>query len=959
MLNDIKDFLKNTVFSRLFIIILVIFVLFFILIRRLFVLQIINGEEYLNNFTLRIKKEITLDSARGNIYDRNGNLLAYNELAYSVTIEDNYENNSLKNQNINNTILNTVKIIEKCGDGDCLINNFNVVINDSGQYEYTVSDSRLLRFLADVYGHPKTDDLKRNERNATPDELIEYLCSSSKYGIGNYTYENDERKFIPMDGYTKEEILQIITVRYSMSTNSYQKYLSTEIASDINDITVAAIMENKDNLQGVDIEENLLRRYNQAEYMAHILGYVGNASTDDLVELAASDHEYTINDTVGKAGIEKALEEKLQGNKGKDVVYTDNVGKVLETAEHIDPVAGDNVYLSIDSDLQRAVYNMLEQKLAGILVSKIVNMKEYNNSVVKSSRMMIPIDDVYYALINNNVIDFRKFSNSNAHTFEKEVYNAFCIRQNEIIRELKTELLETGTPYNQLTTEFEVYESYIISMLSSSNRGVIISEAVDKHDPTYIAWAKDETISLKEYLNYALAQNWIDISKFEINSKYSDADEVYKQLVEYICEELVSDSGFAKKMYKYLIKDNYITGQQLCMILFEQNIVYGTGKEKNAVESGEKSAYDFIINKIANIEITPAQLALDPCSGSCVVLSNRGEVLALVSYPGYDVNRLTNTIDSEYYSSLMLDASSPVYNYATQQMTAPGSTFKMISAVTGLEENIIDVDETLGCLGKYVKENLDIEKTCWVYPSGHSYLNVTHAIEHSCNNFFYEVGYRLATNSGESAYNEELGLDRIHKYADMFGLTEKTGIEMEESEPQFSDTLPIDSAIGQGSHNYTTIGIARYVNTIANRGYCYNLTLIDKLVSSDGTVVESYAPSVRNKVVLHDSTWDAVQEGMRLVAATNSSFRDINMKIAGKTGTAQTSKSRTNHALFVGYAPYENPEITIAVRIAYGYTSANAASFAGDVFKYYFKLEDTDKLINGIADTELVQDIDD
>ena len=956
MLTDIKEWIKRIFFSRLFLLSIIIGALFFVLIQRLFVLQIINGKDYLNNFTLKIKKERSLPSARGNIYDRNGELLAYNELAYSVTIEDNYESSPEKNILLNSTIIKTVNLIESCGDE--VDNDFKIILNTYGRYEYIVSDTRLLRFLADVYGHARTDELTVEERNSTADDVIKYLCSKERYQIGTLSYNEDgEREFIPMEGYSSEDILKIITVRFAMSTNSYKKYLSTVIASQVSDETVAAIMENKNELQGVSIAENMLRRYNDPQYFAHIIGYVGNASTEDLNELADSGHEYDITDTVGKAGIEKAMESYLQGKKGRDVVFTDNVGKVLETDSHDDPVAGQNVYLSIDSDLQKAVYNMLEQKLAGILVTKIINMKEYNNSEVKSSNMMIPIDDVYYALINNNIINLSSFSDTNAHTYEKQVYEKFETRQNEIIEELRSELLNESTPYNQLSKEMQVYESYIVSRLQSSATGVIMSDIVDKEDSVYINWTINETISLKDYLNYSLAKNWIDISRFHVDSQYSDTSEVYEQLVDYICKDLGNDTGFSKKIYKYMIRDNLVSGKELCLILFEQRVIYGTSAEKQALESGAKTPYEFMINKISNIEITPAQLALDPCSGSCVVLNTDGEVLACVSYPGYNSNRLTNTIDADYYAELMNDLASPMYNHATQQMTAPGSTFKMVSAISGLENGIINLGEPITCHGIYEIENLELEKKCWVYPGAHGSLDVVHAIENSCNSFFYEVGYRLSTNLHTTTYNEKAGLDKLRTYADQFGLTEKTGVEMEENEPQFSDTLPIDSAIGQGSHNYTTIGLARYVDTIANRGTCYNLTLISRIETSEGDVVLRYTPDVRNHMEVPGQYWDAVQNGMRLVARKTTAFKGFPITVAGKTGTAQTSTSRTNHALFVGFAPYDMPEIAVSVRIAYGYTSANAAALASNVMKYYFGIEDPSVLINGVADVVEDQEV--
>ncbi|MCR5673193.1 MAG: penicillin-binding protein [Lachnospiraceae bacterium] len=956
MLSDIKEWIKDAIFNRFTLLLIIYVVLIVILVQRLFVMQIINGQDYLNNFKLTIKKETTLKSTRGNIYDRNGNLLAYNKLAYAVTIEDNFESGKKKNALINDSIFRAIKIVESCGD--TVSNDFNIILNDDGQYEFAVTGTKLTRFLADIYGHKSMDDLTTSERNSTPEDVVLFLADSKKYGIGHTVIdEKGDGRFVPLEGYTKEEVLKIMTVRYQLSTNSYQKYLSTVIADDVNENTVAAIKENSDILQGVGIEVNTLRKYNEAQYFAHIIGYTGNASPDDLAELAGSSHDYNGADMVGKSGIEKSMEEYLQGTKGKDVIYVDNMGKIIESISHVDPKAGNDVYLSIDTDLQKAVYNMLEQKLAGILVSKIVNMKTYNNDVVKSSLMMIPIDDVYYALINNNVIDTEHLAGDNASTYEKQVYDAFVDKQSRVMAQLREELLSTKTVYRELPDEFKVYESYIVTRLMSQSTGVLVSDLIDRDDSTYINWTTNETISLNEYLHYCLANNWIDVTKFHLDSQYSDSEEVYRQLVDYIIDDLSKNSGFGKKIYKYMIADNEISGKQLCMILYEQKIVYGNASDKAMLESGAKTPYDFMINKISNLEITPAMLALDPCSGSCVVANTKGELLALVTYPGYDNNRFANSIDSEYYAKLLSDLASPLYNNATQQMTAPGSTFKPCSAACALEEGVVNIGETIKCEGVF--EYFDVEKQCWVYPGAHGALDVASAIGNSCNCFFYEVGMRLATNTHTSNYDEQLGLDRLQKYADLFGLTTKTGIEMEENNPKFSDELPVDSAIGQGSHNYTTVGLSRYVTTIATKGTCYKYTLLDKIVSQDGTVLFNGSPEIQNSVLFADSTWSQVYRGMREVVERAKPFKGFSIETAGKTGTAQTSKSRTNHALFIGFAPYDDPEITVATRIAYGYTSANAAQLSRDVLSYYFKVENAEDLVNGVADettTDIIED---
>lgn len=931
--------------SRLIVLVIVFTAMTSVLVYRLFYLQIVNGESYLENFQLKIQKERVIQGTRGNIYDCKGKLLAYNELAYSVTIEDVYESGSNKNERLNKTLYTLIKMIEQ--NGDDIINDFQIVVNQDNEYEFTVEGTALYRFLADIYGHTSVDDLRYEEKTATPDDVMNYLAGSKRYAIGARESDASGAEFIPGKGYTKQEVLQLVTIRYAMSAYSFQKYIATTIATDVSDETVAMIMENADILEGVSISEDTIRKYNYPEQFCHILGYTGKISQTELDELSLQDDSYTMNDTVGKSGIEQVMELQLQGKKGSETIYVDNMGKVIDTTNIIESQAGNDLYLSIDSDLQVAIYSILEQKIAGILVSKIVNVKNYDpSSVAKASSIRIPMDDVYYALINNSVINISHFSSPNAGTYESKVNDIYLNKKNKVIESIKNELLTNRTPYDHLTKEYKAYESYIVSMLN--NKGVLLDSEIDKNDATYIAWTKDETISMYDYLSYAISKNWIDIKKLSVDGQYSDSEEIFLSLVTYITDNLYNNTDFSKKMYKYMIADNEISGKDLCMILWEQDIISVPESEINRLSQGSVNAYDYMLHLISTLQITPAQLALDPCSGSCVITDvNTGEVRAMVSYPGYDINRLANSVDSEYYAKLNSDLSLPLWDYSTQQRLAPGSTFKMVSAVAGLEEKVISLGETITCTGSFDKLYPTIHR-CWISPGAHGPLNVSGAIENSCNNFFYEVGYRLSQDG--TGYNSDYGLSRLEKYADMFGLTEKSGVEVVEAEPKFSDEFAVPSAIGQGTHNYTTVGLARYVTAVANSGTVYNLSILDKLTDSEGNLIEDYTPTVRNTIDLTDNVWNAIHTGMRRVVENKSYYDQLNVHVAGKTGTAQQSKSRFNHALFVGYAPYENPEIVIATRVAFGYSSDYAAEISKDVLAYYYGLVDEEELLTGTAE---------
>ncbi len=949
MLERFRDHLINFITSRLVVLTLVFLCLGGVLIHRIFELQIVNGEQYLNEFSLKIRKERSIQSSRGKIYDRNGKLLAYNDLAYSVTIEDVYEAKN-KNANLNATLLSTLHILK--ANGDDVVSDFGVYLDKNGNYEFSSTGTRQLRFLADVYGHAALEDLKESEKNATAQDVVEDLCTT--YSIGERTDSQDAKSFVPGKGYTKEEALQLVTIRYAMKANSFQKYIPTTIATDVSEQTVAAIKENNEALLGIDIAEDPIRRYVDGTYFSHIIGYTGRISSEELqslndswTEATGEEGPYERNDTVGKSGIEREMEIYLQGKKGSETIYVDNLGKEIESENYVEPVAGGDVYLSLDADLQEAVYNILEQSIAGILLEKIKPVKESNvYAGIKSNNIIIPIDDVYNALFNNNVIDMEHLAAMGAGENEKAVYQAFLVKKEKVWDWLREELYTGRTPYKELSEEHQAYESYIVNELLIDGTGILTA---DSQDSVYLAWSKEESLSLSELLEHAISRNWLDVTELEMDGRYADSSQVFDRLVDYILLNL-DETPFHKKLYQYMIHDNSISGSQVCMVLVEQGLVSVSGERLDALNTGAVSAYSFMLSLIEELQITPAQLALDPFSGSCVVVDpGTGEVLALVSYPSYDNNRLANGIDADYYASLQNDLSKPLWDYATQMKTAPGSTYKPVSAATALMNGVVTLEEDVDCEG-YFTRYADRALRCWIAPGAHGNLDVTGAISNSCNYFFYEMGYRLGLSELDgTTFSNETSNEKMKEYADLFGLTEKTGIEIEETTPEFSDQTASLSAIGQGNHNYTTVGLARYAATIANRGSCYNLSLLDKVTDHNGNLLEDFSPKLRNTVELPTAFWEAIHSGMKGVVEKKDYFQKLELETAGKTGTAEENKLRPAHALFIGFAPYEDPQIALAARIANGYSSDYAAQISCKVIEYIFGLEDEDVLLSGKA----------
>lgn len=937
-------------------------VLFFILLQRLFSLQIIHGQEYADNFNLSITRERTIKSTRGNIRDRNGQLLAYNQLSYSVTLEDNGTYDSTREQNLtlNYVAYELLKILQNNGESTDI--SFYIDIDDNGEYVFTASGFTLNRFKADVYGEAEIDALKDDQINATAQEMMDYMCGEDRFGLVNnenpYTSEELESHGLP-ESFTQEETLEITKIRYILSTNSFQKYIPVTIATNVSEETVAEVTERKDKLQGVDIAEDSIRVYDDAEYFANLIGYTGKASAEELEALKEERDDYSTDAIVGKSGVEQIMETQLQGQDGSEKVLVDRMGKILDIDEEskVDPVAGNDVYLSIDKDLQKAAYDILEQKIAGILVENIINAKTFEYvQGMNTADIKTPIYDVYYALIENSVLDINHFAEEDATALEQTVYNLFQQRQSSVFSEIEAELTsENPAAFADLSAEMQEYQEYIVNDFLTDETGILSQGAIDSSDSVYQAW-QDHTISMKDFLTYAAGENWIDISRFSAEGEYLDSSEVYSALADYLTESLSDDEGFSKIIYKYMLQSDMISGTQLCLLLYDQSVLEADETTYNALASGSMRAYDFMINKISNLEITPAQLALDPCSGSVVITDVKtGETLACVTYPGYDNNRLANNMDSEYFNHLQEDLSNPFYNKATQETRAPGSTFKILTAVAGIEEGIVTNGYGVVCDGAFHFPNSSDYVLC-NNGIGHGYMSVVNGIANSCNDFFGQVGYDLGIDSN-GVFSDSLGMETLTKYAEMFRMNEKSGLEIDETAPQMASVDVVRSSIGQSDASYTTSQLARYVTTIASRGISYDLTLFDKVTDADGNVLEDYSPEVKGDLDVSDSTWSTVHEGMRGVASRNAVLSSLDVAVAGKTGTAQEDLSRPSHGLFIGFAPYEDPEIAMAVRITNGYSSGNAVSVANDIFSYVYNLADESEILSGTANTENLSNV--
>ena len=352
-------------------------------------------------------------------------------------------------------------------------------------------------------------------------------------------------------------------------------------------------------------------------------------------------------------------------------------------------------------------------------------------------------------------------------------------------------------------------------------------------------------------------------------------------------------------------------------------------------------------------------------AGSCVVMNVKtGEVLAMASYPNYNPADFVGGISTENWNKYNTDPAKPLMNKAVQNSYEPGSIFKMVTAIAGLESGVITRTERINDTGVYSKYGTTWP--CWYYTDyhiGHGYLNVSQAIERSCNYFFYETGDRM-------------GIETLAKYAKYFGLGQKTGIELPSeasgamASPEYAESIgmewykgyTINASIGQGLDSFSPIQIAKYISMIANGGNDIDVTIVKSIIKPDGT--EASTEEINNfvnqklgleeeeseDITISQDTFSAVLEGMRSVTTDEtgtaySRFQDFGISVGGKTGSAEAKGENGQdvvHAWFVGFAPFDDPEIAVVVMVENGGHGNYTAEVVREIMEEYFGMNTGD-----------------
>lgn len=661
--------------KRFIILYCILGILGFLLVSRLFILQVIDGQEYREITEKRLSKTIPQKAPRGEILDRYGRPLVSNRTGYTVrlskTTSDNKELNSIVNS-----------LISICdGEANQYIDSLPITYEEPYNFTYTDENEKELKNKIEKFN--KSLDLKEN---LTASQVIKELAKR---------YEVDA-------GYSKETVRKIVGVRAEMELRLFSKQNAYTFATDVSMNVVTKIKETTEKLKGVNIITEYFREYNEPGIASHVLGRIGQIYKEEYDKL--KDDGYTINDLLGKDGIEKYCESILKGKDGLLSIEEDENGHIVSSVSSVDAIPGNDVVLTLDLELQK--------------------------------------------------------------TAEKTL--------GEIIR----------------------------------------------------------------------------------------------------------------------------------------------GISANAVASGSSEGYDADSGAVTVIDI------------------HTGEILAIASYPTYDLSNFNKDYSRNYKNT-----AKPFWNRAISGTYEPGSTFKMVTALAGLQTGVINENTRMNCTGIYDYYAPSYTPSCWK-KEGHGVLDVKGAIENSCNIFFYETG-RL------------VGIDKLNEITRKLGFGDYTGIELSDevkgivAGPEYVKKIgeqwwpgdTIQAAIGQSKNLFTPIQMANYIATLANGGTRYKTHLVKKVKEySSTTVIKEISPEIMDTVEISAKHHKMIMEGMRSVAeegTASSVFKDFEVAVGGKTGTAEVSNG-SNNGIFVAFAPYENPQIAISVVVEHGSHGNSIAPVAKEIIKKYF-----------------------
>ena len=635
-----------------------------------------------------------------------------------------------------------------------------------------------------------------------------------------------------------------------------------------------------------------------------------------------------------------------------------------------------NTRLTRESTLEATRGAILDKTGTPLVTSKMefslemyrtkVDVDTLNTSILNMVDVLDKYECRYQDLFPINLEPFEfRISDEQLANWKKENKFDENISPEEAFYEFKDKYKIQNTDLTEVR-KIMVIRYLIVQKGYSSIQSVTISNSIPREAVAEFSEMSDKFAGInivvepiREYKSGLLASHILGyaskISSEEYQTRkehYSSNDIIGKTGIEYVFEEYLKGKKGTKQIDMAVdgtITAEYISEEAVAgsdvVLTIDANL---QGIVERTLEAN--------INKIASGGFGKVY---DARAGSCVVMNvNTGEVLAMASYPNYNPDDFVGGISNDAWNGYISNDAKPLVNKATQNSYAPGSTFKMITAIAGLESGVINLNTRINDTGVYTKYK-DRPMRCWIHKEagrGHGWVNVSDAIEKSCNYFFYETADRM-------------GIEQLERFAKYFGLGGKTGIELpgetsgvlagKENKAKLHTDAPywtagdtLNASIGQGDNEFSTLQMAKYISVLANGGKKVDVSIIRTIRNADGSEVskEEINKFVNHKLKIQEEQGDDIQingqylssilEGMKSVTSDTGGtayvrFRDFNISVGGKTGSAEALNNKV-HAWFVGYAPFENPEIAIVVMVDNGGHGNYTAEVVRDVMAEYF-----------------------
>lgn len=606
-------------------------------------------------------------------------------------------------------------------------------------------------------------------------------------------------------------------------------------------------------------------------------------------------------------------------------------------------------------------------------ILKIVNVLEKNN-ISYTDSFPININPFEFTMSDDSLSNWKKNNDIDENATAEEAFYQFKEKY-EIKNENVSDIRKIIAIRYAITKE-----GY------SSTKSLTIAEDISREAIAEFSENGDEFPGInivvqpvRNYIEGNLASHILGYAAKISDSEYQSKKDVYDQNdiigktgIEYLFEDYLRGENGTKQID--MAVDGAITAE-----VVEEEAVAGSNVVLTIDSKLQKITEEALKTNIEKIRSGGFGKTYDAKGGSCVVMNVKtGEVLAMASYPDYNPQSFANGISTEEWNSYSNNNLYPLLNKTIQSAYEPGSIFKMVTAIAGLESGNITLSEKINDTGIYKKYGS--EWKCWYYTdyhTGHGYLNVIGAIEKSCNFFFYETADRM-------------GIEALDKYANYFGLGKKTGIELPGevngtlASKEYAESIDrtwnpgdtINAAIGQGYNKFTPLQMAKYISMIANGGNSIDVSIIKTIQNVDGTEVskEEINKFVNEKLGLSDDEQSeditinseylsAIKEGMKSVTSGESGtayvrFKDFNIEVGGKTGSAEAGKDENNNdvvnAWFAAFAPYDDPEIAVVVMVENGGHGNYTAEAVRDIMAEYFGMntQDVTEDISAITYTE-------